>query len=241
MATYDQSAIKEFNEMLQKISLTRDLDSIRETFAKIIPPGGVLATYDQSAIKEFNEMLQKISLTRDLDSIRETFENIRQVRGVQLTRGQKDGNNKSATDSGVLMAEDTGRKDKGRTRGGSADTSSYSVRTQREDPSVVMVSAKKGKGTADLAMTLLEMMRRVDEGAKDAAEGERLEVELRDIILNIQREWLNCMLDPSSNKSYASYLRRVRAREIDPHEAARRFSARLNRGVGARVGGRRRL
>ena len=39
------------------------------------------------------------------------------------------------------------------------------------------------------------------------------------------------MLDPSTNKSYAAYLRRVRAREIDPHEAARRFSARLGRGA----------
>lgn len=99
-----------------------------------------------------------------------------------------------------------------------------------DGPSVVMVSAKRGKGTADLARTLLEMMRG-GAGAEDR-EGERLEAELRDIILNMQRERLDRMLDPSTNRSYAAYLRRVRAREIDPHEAARRFTARMGRGTG---------
>jgi len=102
-----------------------------------------------------------------------------------------------------------------------------------EAPAVVTVSAKRGRGTAGLARTLLEMMR--GGGGREAAEGERLEAELRDIILNMQRERLERMLDPSSNRSYASYLRRVRAREIDPHEAARRFSARMNRGAGGRA------
>ena len=100
-------------------------------------------------------------------------------------------------------------------------------------PAVVTVSAKRGRGTAGLARTLLEMMR--DRGDREAAEGERLEAELRDIILNMERERLDRMLDPSSNRSYASYLRRVRAREIDPHEAARRFSARMGRSGGGRA------
>ena len=105
------------------------------------------------------------------------------------------------------------------------------------DPAVVMVSAKKGRGTACLAKTLIGMMRRYDDGGggggkrREEAEGRRLEAEVRDIILNMQRERLERMLDPSSNRSYAAYLRRVRAREIDPHEAARRFSARLGRGA----------
>ena len=103
-----------------------------------------------------------------------------------------------------------------------------------DDPAVVMVSAKKGRGTAGLAKTLLEMMRRYDGGGggkrREEAEGRRLEAEVRDIILNMQREKLERMLDPSTNRSYAAYLRRVRAREIDPHEAARRFSARMGRG-----------
>lgn len=101
------------------------------------------------------------------------------------------------------------------------------------DPAVVMVSAKKGRGTAGLAKTLIGMMRRYDDDGKrrEEAEGRRLEAEVRDIILNMQRERLERMLDPSSNRSYAAYLRRVRAREIDPHEAARRFSARLGRGA----------
>ena len=105
-----------------------------------------------------------------------------------------------------------------------------------EAPAVVTVSAKRGRGTAGLARTLLEMMRdRGGGGSREAAEGERLEAELRDIILNMQRERLERMLDPSSNRSYASYLRRVRAREIDPHEAARRFSARMGRAGGGRA------
>ena len=102
---------------------------------------------------------------------------------------------------------------------------------RKSDPAVVMVSAKKGKGTSGLAKTLFEMM---DVGDKDVGEGKRLEVELRDIILNMQRERLDRMLDPTTNRSYAAYLRKVRAREIDPHEAARRFTARMGRGAGGR-------
>lgn len=105
------------------------------------------------------------------------------------------------------------------------------------DPAVVMVSAKRGRGTAGLAKTLLGMMRRLGDGGREAAEGRRLEAEVRDIVLNMQRERLERMLDPSTNRSYAAYLRRVRAREIDPHEAARRLSARMGRG--AAQGGRR--
>lgn len=104
-----------------------------------------------------------------------------------------------------------------------------------EAPAVVTVSAKRGRGTAELARTLLEMMRGGGGNDREAAEGERLEAELRDIILNMERERLDRMLDPSSNRSYASYLRRVRAREIDPHEAARRFSARMGRAGGGRA------
>lgn len=102
------------------------------------------------------------------------------------------------------------------------------------DPAVVVVSAKRGRGTAGLAKTLLEMMRNLG-GDREEAEGRRLEAEVRDIVLNMQRERLERMLDPSANRSYAAYLRRVRAREIDPHEAARRFSARMGR-VGAQGG-----
>ena len=105
------------------------------------------------------------------------------------------------------------------------------------DPAVVMVSAKRGRGTAGLAKTLLGMMRGLGGGDREEAEGRRLEAEVRDIVLNMQRERLERMLDPSTNRSYAAYLRRVRAREIDPHEAARRLSARIGRG--AAQGGRR--
>ena len=94
-------------------------------------------------------------------------------------------------------------------------------------PAVAMASAKSGRGTGRLAATLLDMARRGGAGEKKAAEDARLEAEVRDIVLNMQKERLERMLDPSSNRSYAGYLRRVRAREIDPHEAARRFSARL--------------
>ena len=102
----------------------------------------------------------------------------------------------------------------------------------RRRPAVAMVSAKSGRGTAELAGLLLGMARKIGAAEKKAAEDERLEAEVRDIVLNMQRKRLERMLDPSSNRSYAGYLRRVRAREIDPHEAARRFSARLARQEG---------
>ena len=108
-----------------------------------------------------------------------------------------------------------------------------------EPAAVVMVSAKSGRGAAGLARRLLEAARARSAGDREAAEGRRLEAEVRDIVLNMQRERLERMLDPSTNRSYAAYLRRVRAREIDPREAARRFSARIGRGGGAARGGRK--
>lgn len=125
----------------------------------------------------------------------------------------------------------SGARGRGAGEGGAADEGAAG---HEGGPSVVMVSAKKEKGTADLARTLLEMMR--GGGGAEGREGERLEAELRDIILNMQMERLDRMLDPSTNRSYAAYLRRVRAREIDPHEAARRFTARMGRsGTGGRA------
>lgn len=121
-----------------------------------------------------------------------------------------------------------GERGRGRRGGGGEGGAGHG-----DGPSVVMVSAKRETGTADLARTLLEMMRGGG-GGTEGREGERLEAELRDIILNMQRERLDRMLDPSTNRSYAAYLRRVRAREIDPHEAARRFTARMGRGTGVR-------
>lgn len=122
---------------------------------------------------------------------------------------------------------------RGRGRRGGGGGGGEGAAGHADGPSVVMVSAKRGRGTADLARTLLEMMR--GGAGAEGREGERLEAELRDIILNMQRERLDRMLDPSTNRSYAAYLRRVRAREIDPHEAARRFTARMGRGTGGRA------
>ena len=126
-----------------------------------------------------------------------------------------------------------GARGRGRRGGGGGGGGGGGAAGHADGPSVVMVSAKRGRGTADLARTLLEMMR--DGAGAEGREGERLEAEMRDIILNMQRERLDRMLDPSTNRSYAAYLRRVRAREIDPHEAARRFTARMGRGTGGRA------
>lgn len=85
------------------------------------------------------------------------------------------------------------------------------------NPVVLLTSAKSNKGVVDFAKKLEELMKiRLKNKAKE--EKFRLDSELRDIVLNNVKNKVSTMLD--SSKSYASYLKKVQSKKIDPFEAA---------------------
>jgi len=93
-----------------------------------------------------------------------------------------------------------------------------------KNPTVLLTSAKSNKGVADFAKKLEELMKmRLKNKAKE--EKSRLDSELRDIVLNNVKNKVSTMLD--SSKAYASYLKKVQSKEIDPFEAADKISKRL--------------
>ncbi|ABK77111.1 periplasmic protein kinase ArgK [Cenarchaeum symbiosum A] len=86
-------------------------------------------------------------------------------------------------------------------------------------PPVLMASAKTGSGVKALARMLYKMM---EAGAR--REG-RLEEELRGVILNNIKERIDSMLD--ADETYQECLKKVRARRMDPREAAEKVARKL--------------
>jgi LAO/AO transport system kinase len=90
-----------------------------------------------------------------------------------------------------------------------------------KNPVVMLVSAKSNKGVTDFAKKLEDLMK-LRQKSKAKEEASRLDSELRDIVLNNVKNKVTTMLD--SSKSYATYLKKVQAKKIDPFEAADKIS-----------------
>ena len=90
-----------------------------------------------------------------------------------------------------------------------------------KNPLVMLTSAKSNKGVIDFAKKLEELMK-ARKKTKVEREESRLDSELRDIVLNNVKSKVSAMLD--SSKSYASYLKKVQSKKIDPFEAADKIS-----------------
>ncbi|MGI0066537.1 MAG: methylmalonyl Co-A mutase-associated GTPase MeaB [Nitrosotalea sp.] len=90
-----------------------------------------------------------------------------------------------------------------------------------KNPVVMMVSAKSNKGVVDFAKKLEELMKSRQK-TKAKEEALKLDLELRDIVLNNVKNKVTTMLD--SSKSYAIYLKKVQSRKVDPFEAADKIS-----------------
>ncbi|MDE1830821.1 MAG: methylmalonyl Co-A mutase-associated GTPase MeaB [Thaumarchaeota archaeon] len=90
-----------------------------------------------------------------------------------------------------------------------------------KNPVVMMVSAKSNKGVVEFAKKLIEIMKSRQK-TKAKEEASKLDLELRDIVLNNVKNKVTTMLD--SSKSYAAYLKKVQSRKIDPFEAADKIS-----------------
>ncbi len=90
-----------------------------------------------------------------------------------------------------------------------------------KNPVVMMTSAKSNKGVVEFAKKLVEIMKSRQK-TKAKEEDSKLDLELRDIVLNNVKNKVTTMLD--SSKSYAAYLKKVQSRKIDPFEAADKIS-----------------
>lgn len=95
------------------------------------------------------------------------------------------------------------------------------IGASEKNPVILKTSAKKNRGIRELARQLKDLMdkKRKEKGENDPV---RLEEELRDIILNNINEQIGTMLD--SDKTYASYLKKLKSRKIDPFEAGDKIS-----------------
>lgn len=86
-----------------------------------------------------------------------------------------------------------------------------------KNPIVMMTSTKSNKGIVEFAKKLEDLMK-IRQKTKAVDEKQQLDLELRDIVLNNVKNKVTRMLD--SNKSYASYLKKLQSKKIDPFEAA---------------------
>ena len=92
------------------------------------------------------------------------------------------------------------------------------------NPLVLKTSVKKNSGITVFAKTLKDMMKSKKEFKKDKNQ-ERLEAELKDIVLNNFKGKIDDMLD--SDKMFSKYLKKLQLKSIDPFEAGDKITKSL--------------
>jgi LAO/AO transport system kinase len=100
------------------------------------------------------------------------------------------------------------------------------IGTSEKNPIILKTSVKKNSGISEFASHLKEMMLKKKENKKEK-DMARLEIELKDIILNNIREKMNVMLD--SDKLFSKYLKKIQSKEMDPFEAADKITRSLTK------------
>ena len=98
------------------------------------------------------------------------------------------------------------------------------IGASERNPIVLKTSAKRNSGIIPFAKILKEMMASKKKSKKER-DKERLETELKEIVLNNFKEKMDELLD--SDKSFSKYLKKLLAKEIDPFEAADKISKSL--------------
>jgi len=92
------------------------------------------------------------------------------------------------------------------------------------NPIILKTSVKKNTGITVFAKTLKDMMKSKKKFKKDKNQ-ERLEAELKDIVLNNFKEKIDGMLD--SDKIFLKYLKKLQSKRIDPFEAGDKITKSL--------------
>ena len=98
------------------------------------------------------------------------------------------------------------------------------IGASERNPIVLKTSAKRNSGIIPFAKILKEMMATKKKSKKER-DKERLETELKEIVLNNFKEKMDELLD--SDKSFSKYLKKLLAKDIDPFEAADKISKSL--------------
>jgi len=93
-----------------------------------------------------------------------------------------------------------------------------------KNPLILKTSVKKNSGISEFAKHLKDMMIKKKENKKEK-DRTRLEIELKDIILNNIREKMNAMLD--SDKLFSKYLKKIQSKDMNPFEAADKITQSL--------------
>jgi len=92
------------------------------------------------------------------------------------------------------------------------------------NPIILKTSVKKNTGITVFAKTLKDLMVSKKKSKKDKNQ-ERLEAELKDIVLNNFEEKIDGMLD--SDKIFSKYLKKLQSKSIDPFEAGDKITKSL--------------
>ncbi len=92
------------------------------------------------------------------------------------------------------------------------------------NPIILKTSVKKNSGIIVFAKTLKDMMKSKLKSKKEKNQ-ERLEAELKDIVLNNFKEKIDGMLD--SDKMFSKYLKKLQSKSIDPLEAGDKITKSL--------------
>ena len=92
------------------------------------------------------------------------------------------------------------------------------------NPIILKTSVKKNSGITKFAKTLKDMMALKKKSKKEKNQ-ERLEAELKDIVLNNFKEKIGGMLD--SDKTFSKYLKKLQSKSIDPFEAGDKITKSL--------------
>jgi len=92
------------------------------------------------------------------------------------------------------------------------------------NPIILKTSVKKNTGITKFAKILKDLMKSKKKSKKDK-DLQRLEAELKDIVLNNFKEKVDVMLN--SNKIFSNYLKKLQTKSIDPFEAGEKITKSL--------------
>ena len=93
-----------------------------------------------------------------------------------------------------------------------------------KNPVILKTSVKKNSGISEFAKTLVKLMESKKKSKKEK-DSERLESELKDIVLNNIKEKIDDMLD--SDKTFSNYLKKLNTKKINPYDAGDRITKSL--------------
>lgn len=91
-----------------------------------------------------------------------------------------------------------------------------------KNPIILQTSATKNRGIDEFAKKLVDLMS-IKKKSKKEHDRMRLEVELKDIVLNNVKNKIDLVLE--SDKNYSKYLKKLQSGEMDPFEAADKISS----------------